>query len=183
MWKKSLLVPILLLALLLLALATLRPQPPADAVVAAGAAGDGETTGATLDFTARTDSGDSVKLSDYEGEVVLVFAWAHWCPACKATLPIVNRMFGDLQCPNAKMLSVSVDDNRRATEGFLSRLQPRNFQLLYDSEHSAARALRAEGIPTIAVVDQKGHKRGQWVGYQTGDEQEIKRLIEALCAT
>jgi len=39
------------------------------------------------DFTAHSTSGESVTLSDYRGQVVLLDFWGAWCTPCKRSLP------------------------------------------------------------------------------------------------
>jgi len=38
--------------------------------------------GATPEFTATTLSGDTIQLSGYRGQVVMLNFWATWCPPC-----------------------------------------------------------------------------------------------------
>lgn len=43
------------------------------------------------DFELQTLSGETVKLSDYRGQRVMVNFWATWCPPCRAEMPDLEK--------------------------------------------------------------------------------------------
>src|SRR5690625_3163943 len=47
------------------------------------------------DFELNTLDGDTVKLSDFRGEKVMVNFWATWCPPCRAEMPDMQKFHED----------------------------------------------------------------------------------------
>src|SRR5690625_7259127 len=43
------------------------------------------------DFELETLDGETVKLSDYKGEKVLLNFWATWCPPCRVEIPDIQK--------------------------------------------------------------------------------------------
>src|SRR5690625_5188421 len=43
------------------------------------------------DFELETIEGETVKLSDYRGEKVMLNFWATWCPPCRAEMPDMQK--------------------------------------------------------------------------------------------
>src|SRR5699024_12509827 len=41
----------------------------------------------------KTLDGEKVKLSDYEGEKVIVNFWATWCPPCREEIPDLQKLY------------------------------------------------------------------------------------------
>jgi peroxiredoxin len=44
------------------------------------------------DFTAALATGDSIRLSDYRGKIVLLEFWGSWCPPCRQSSPMLRNL-------------------------------------------------------------------------------------------
>jgi peroxiredoxin len=63
------------------------------------------------DFSVQTLDGQTLRLSDLKGKVVLLDYWATWCAPCIAELPNMKKLAAaHANDPNFVMLSLSIDD-------------------------------------------------------------------------
>lgn len=60
------------------------------------------------DFTLPTLNGESVRLSDYRGQVVLINFWTTWCTACVAEMPVL-RALEEEDLDHLIILGISLD--------------------------------------------------------------------------
>lgn len=63
-------------------------------------------------FTLPNMKGESVSLSDYRGQYVLVDFWASWCKPCRAEHPHYVEAYENFKDENFTILSVSVDESK-----------------------------------------------------------------------
>lgn len=73
------------------------------------------------EYTAKTLAGDSVSLSDFRGQAVLVNFWATWCKPCVAEFPDLIALHEELG-PGLTVLGVSIDTRPpEEVQAFLDR--------------------------------------------------------------
>src|SRR5579863_8190979 len=63
------------------------------------------------EFTLRDSAGQTVKLSDYRGKVVLLNFWATWCGPCKVEMPWFMDFEQKYKDRDFAVLGVSMDDD------------------------------------------------------------------------
>ena len=108
------------------------------------------------DFELVTFSGETYRLSDYQGSVVLVNFWASWCDACKPEARDLEAAHKYYQ-PRGDVLFLGVDyvDTEPEALAYLEE-----FQITYpngpDLRTKISQAYRILGVPETFVIDQDG---------------------------
>ncbi|WP_245833035.1 redoxin domain-containing protein [Oceanobacillus timonensis] len=107
------------------------------------------------DFTLETLDGESVQLSDFQGERVMINFWATWCPPCKQEMPDMEQFY---QEHDPVILSVNLTDGEMNTEQvgqFMQELEL-TFPVLLDKEGEVSQLYRIQPIPMTYMVDAEG---------------------------
>jgi len=104
--------------------------------------------------------GQTVKLSDYNGKVIILNFWASWCPPCKAEMPELNQTATELaNGQEAVLLAVNLTDGVRETVDKARKyINDNNYsmQVLLDNEGKAANAYKIVNIPSTFIIDKQG---------------------------
>jgi thiol-disulfide isomerase/thioredoxin len=61
------------------------------------------------DFTLPTLSGETVRLSDLRGKVVLVNFWATWCVPCRTEMPTLEELYQYYKERGLEVVAVNLD--------------------------------------------------------------------------
>jgi len=105
------------------------------------------------DFELINLSGESVKLSDYEGKKVMLNFWATWCPPCKAEMPDMQK-FHEETGDDLVILAVNIDPENDVA-GFAEQMGI-NFPILIDKDYVVNKTYQIISIPTSYFIDEKG---------------------------
>lgn len=103
--------------------------------------------------------GDTLKLSDYRGNVVLVDFWASWCGPCRQANPHLVKLYKNYKDQGFEIFGVSLDRNR---EAWLSGIESDNLTWPQVSDlkywnSSVVKDFGISGIPFTVLVDKDGN--------------------------
>lgn len=108
------------------------------------------------DFTLKDLKGNSVKLSDYKGKIVILNFWAVWCKYCKQEMPDLNEVNKELEKDNkAVILAVDVQESSNTVNEYL-KSNNINLKVLMDTEGTVAQTYGITGYPTTFVLNRDG---------------------------
>ena len=96
---------------------------PAQGDSSSGDAGESETEEVPVeapDFEVTLVSGETVKLSDYRGQKVLLNFWATWCGPCVKEMPAFQRLYEEYP-DDVVILAVNCGDTSGRGAGILLR--------------------------------------------------------------
>jgi len=134
---------------------------------------------AAPDFALRTLQQQTLRLSEFRGEVVLINFWASWCGECRQAMPAFNAMYEKYNRAGLVMLSVNLDDElHRAVHMTESLNIP--FPVLFDERKEVGKLYLLEQMPLTVLVDRAGTVQQVYVGYNLGDERKYLTQIREL---
>lgn len=128
------------------------------------------------DFALMTSGGDTLRLGDLRGQVVLLNFWATWCPPCKAEMPDLDALHREYAVTrDFAVVGINMEEEVEVVEAFaLSR--EISFPLLLDSDGYVANKLFVvRSLPTSMIIDREGFIRDAWMG-QISKEAMLARL-------
>lgn len=105
------------------------------------------------DFSFVTTDGETAKLSDYEGKVVLVNFWATWCGYCIEEMPAMQKITENY--PEVVVLAINRGDTEPEARAFA---QKNNYDFVWglDDEGEIQKLYPSNGIPYSIIIDKQG---------------------------
>lgn len=124
------------------------------------------------DFEIKTLDGKTVKLSDFQGQKVMLNFWATWCPPCKAEMPDMQKFYKE-EGEHIQILAVNIDPEYDVA-GFVKEMMI-DFPILLDEDDEVMNAYQILTIPTTFFIDEKGIIQNKFMGAMT-----LKKMREYL---
>jgi peroxiredoxin len=111
---------------------------------------------AVPDFQLASTTGETVRLSDYQGRPVLIFFTTTWCPYCSAEAPYLEHEIWDrFRDQGLQVLSIQVKESPDLARSFAEH-HGWSFPALVDEDGavSALFAPEKEGLsPEVAIIN------------------------------
>ena len=121
-----------------------------------------------------------VKLSDYEGQVVVLDFWATYCPPCLEEVPHLDALQSRFGAQGLIVIGLNVGgpDDRPKIPEFVERLKIKYTLGIPEPEMTNLYMGSDSRIPQTVVFDRKGRIVKHFVGYDQTISQELERTIE-----
>lgn len=153
--------------------------------LASGAAGGPTATPAPAavvgapapDFTLNDLDGNPVKLSDLQGQVVLINFWATWCGPCRLEMPAIEAEYQARRSQGFTVLAVDWDEPADQVQSFVDELGL-TFPVLLDPGSTVNDLYRVRGYPTSFFINRDGYVDRQHVGIMT--EGQLSTYLDNL---
>lgn len=122
----------------------------------------------------KTIDGETVRLEDLAGNVVVLNFWATWCPPCVAEIPDLARLAKEVNQEGGVVIGISDEDLDTIRSFVASRDMP--YAIVAGSGWPAPfESIRA--IPVTYVIDASGTIREEFVGGQS--YEAFRRAFDA----
>jgi peroxiredoxin len=144
---------------------------------------DGNSRKVAPDFSLADSKGNTIKVSDYKGRVVLLDFWATWCGGCKVEIPWYVGFQKNYKESGLSVVGVSLDDDGwKSVKPFLEENQI-NYPVVIGDWDLAGR-FGITSLPVTLLIDRNGKIADQHVGMVNRDafEREIKTLLKETAA-
>lgn len=117
-----------------------------------------------FEFT-LANTGETGRLSDYSGKVVLLNVWATWCAPCLKEIPALNRVQEDYVDQGLIVLSLS-DEPKEDLDEFSQTVELKTVSGMVPDSEGLPRLLKSgfELRPTTLLIDREGNVRKYMLG-------------------
>ena len=136
-------------------------------------------TGPAPDFSLTTFQGETITLSELQGQVVVINFWASWCPPCRQEAAYLERTWRKYRERGVMFIGVDYADTEKEALAYIDE-----FDITYpngpDIGTRIAQAYRIRGVPETFFVDKRGQLRGVHIGPLR--PPQLDKKIEELLA-
>lgn len=133
-------------------------------------------------LTFQTMDGQDVQLSKHQGQIVLMNAWATWCPPCIAEMPSLDRLQALRGGLDFAVVPISLDRTPAEAKAWLEKNDLRNLQSWHDGSYRLTGEVKLPGLPTTILYNRDGREVARLPGEAEWDSPEALALIDYLIA-
>jgi peroxiredoxin len=130
------------------------------------------------DFELKDSAGRTVRLSDYEGKVVLLDFWATWCAPCKSSIPWFNELSQRYAEAGLEILGVAMDEGGWSTvKPFMEQMRI-VYPILLGNPRVAYLYGDVESLPLAFFIDR--NRRVAAIHLGPAKRKDFEKTIQAL---
>ena len=135
-------------------------------------------------IVAQGPGGETIRLSDLKGQVVVINLWASWCAPCIKEMPTLAKLQSAYAGKPVKVLAISLDKGQPDIDKAKAFIADKPPLVFYHGEYSLAFSVDppAEGLPTTILYDRSGHERARLSGGADWSTPEAHAVLDRLLA-
>ncbi len=131
-------------------------------------------------FELETLDGDTLRLEDYRGKLVLINFWATFCAPCRREMPALDALQGRYAEQGLVVLAIAADRNgRRVVAPYIAEHGYR-FPVALDAEGDVRKRYEVNALPTSYLVGRDGRFVARVIGERAWDSEIFRELVENL---
>lgn len=108
-------------------------------------------------------------LSDFEGQVVLIYICASWRPPCQTGTPIIQEIYDEYRDLGLVVLGVNHRETASQAQVYAEEVDA-TFPIVLDRNSDLANHFRAVGLPVTIILDSDGEIVEQIFGMVSRDQ-------------
>ncbi len=144
------------------------------------------SSGPAPDFALKTFDGQTVKLADLRGKVVVLNFWASWCQPCRDEAVFLQSMWNTYKDRGVVFVGVDYVDSESTARDYIKQ-----YNITYlngpDLGTEISQKYRIKGVPETYFIGKDGNLSGNSLGPITPDssymtEAQFKQKLEDLLA-
>lgn len=126
--------------------------------------------------------GEEIKLSDYDGKVVIVDIWGTWCPPCRQEIPHFIDLYAKHKESGFEMVGINYE--RVAEDKMVPTIKKyvdannMTYPCVLGDDETREQIANFYGFPTTLFIDRQGKVRAQLVGYH--DYMTLESYVSVL---
>lgn len=123
-------------------------------------------------------TGDTIRLADQQGNIVVLNFFASWCVPCRVEHRSLNRVARRYEDQNVKFFGVVYNDEAPAVRDYIRRLGGQSYPALLDEGQRVAIDYGLVGVPETFFINPDGTVRRKV--FSVVDEPLLVSEIEAM---
>ena len=108
-----------------------------------------------FDFQVTDLKGETLSLSQYRGQVVLLDFWATWCPPCIAEMPNVKATYAKYKNQKFEIIGISLDQSIAPLEAYIAS-EGLTWRQYWDNGGRISNMYNVRAIPSTFLIDGAG---------------------------
>ncbi len=107
------------------------------------------------DFEVETFDGETLRLSDLNGKVVVLNFWASWCPPCRWEMPFFETMWQEYRDRDVVFVGIAMSDTLENVQAFAKEAGV-TYPVALDTTNEIVRAYEILSLPTTFFIGKGG---------------------------
>lgn len=141
--------------------------------------GSNLVTGSAPQFALKDLEGNTLRLEDLRGKVVLLNFFATWCGPCRQEIPDFVRLYGKYKDKELEIIGISLDMDGAAVLGPFVQRYGITYPIVLGTRKVVEDYGGVKGIPTSFLIDRKGSITQRFIGSRPAHVFEAS-LLEVL---
>lgn len=133
-------------------------------------------------FSLQDIHGQTIRLSDFRGKIVMLNFWATWCTPCRKEMPSMEKLYERYKDRGLVILSIASGEKTKDVVHFVRKFKI-TFPALVDTDLEVTDNYNVWALPTTYFINREGKVIGKVYGSRDWSTNTANEYIENLLSS